>query len=235
MSRELVGTRGSIVGGLIGICFLFGTGLLAGSAAAAGNPHFECATRPSTTSEAAPDPAILATLGVLRRPAVAADVPPLDPSISLGEGIYVKYSRLARTVAGTAYYLIPVAKGCASLGEEVVEESRGPGPFGGVGGETLAEIKQGTGLSIKVSNTGSTVWGVVPDGVATVVLTYVRPATHRTKRHRALKASVPVLNNVFVAKFSFITTHTVNAGVNPTTIVWRSAKGTVIRRIHPPA
>lgn len=57
----------------------------------------------------APDPALLAILGVLRRPQVPTDVPPAsrlpDPFL---EGIEVGYERLLTTTAsGNRYYLIP--------------------------------------------------------------------------------------------------------------------------------
>ena len=82
-------------------------------------------------------------LGVLRSPTTTADVLPSEPtpSFGMGEGVYVNYVRLARTVGETSYYLIPIAKGCASLGEEVVEETRGPAGFASRSGQTLAEIK----------------------------------------------------------------------------------------------
>ena len=214
---------------------LAGAGVPAGAAGTAPNPHFECAKRPTTTSEGAPNAATLRTLGVLRSPATAADVLPTEPSPSfgLGEGVYVNYVRLARTTAGTDYYLIPIAKGCGSLGEEVVLETRGPGEFGGSDGQTLAKIKQGKGLSTWVGNTSSTVSGVVPDKVAKVVLTYSRRSTGQ-KRGRPVRVPAAVVNNVFVANLTFLTAHIPGGfSTTPTTIVWRSAKGTAIKTIHP--
>ncbi len=204
---------------------------LAGPAGAVSSAKFECIKRPTTTSEGTPNAAMLRTLGVLRSPATAVDILPSQTTFGIGEGAYVKYVRLARTVGGISYYLIPIAKGCASLGEEVVEESRGPGEFGGRSGETLAEIRQGQDLSTWVRNTNSTVWGVVPDKVEEVVLTYAAKA-RRPKRHRSVRVTAQVVNNVFVANLPFLSTHSLG-GVVPLTIVWRSAKGSVIRRIHP--
>ena len=231
MARGVFTARGLVVGGLAAVGLISGSAALAGSVGAAPNAHFECIKRPTTTSEGIPNAAILRTLGVLRSPATAADVLPSEPtpSFGLGEGVYVKYVRLARTVGETSYYLIPIAKGCASLGEEVFLETHGPAGFGGGGGETLAEIKQGQALSTWVRSTSSTVWGMVPDRVARVVLTYALSA----KPHRRVRVSAPVVNNVFVANLAFLSTRDVGFTVSPTTIVWRSAKGTVIRRIHP--
>ncbi len=228
-----VARRPSVMG-VVATVGLISWAALAGAAGAVSSAKFECVKRPTTTSEGAPSAAMLRTLGVLRTPATSADVLRAEspPLFGIGEGVYVKYVRFARTVGGTSYYLIPIAKGCGSLGEEVVEESRGPGEFGGSGGETLAEIKQGQAVSTWVRNTSSTVWGVVPDRVAKVVLTYSRGASGQ-KRRRSVKVSAAVVNNVFVANLAFLTTHTPGFGVTPTTIVWRSAKGSVIRRIHP--
>ena len=222
----------AVVVGIMALCLMCGSEAVAGTVGAVPDAHRECVKRPTTTNEGAPSAAILQTLGVLRTPATPADVlaPESTGSFGMGEGAYANYVRLARTVAGTAYYLIPIAKGCASLGEEVVEETRGLG-FSGRGGETLAEIKQGHGVSTWVRNTSSTVWGVVPDKVEKVVLTYAVRTTG-PKRRRSVKVSAAVVNNVFVANLAFLSTRNPGLGVGPTAIVWRSAKGTVIRRIH---
>jgi hypothetical protein len=219
--------RWRVAGGLVLAGLLAATvGALAGPGAATTNAHFECLKRPTTTSEGTPNTALLRTLGVLRRSPTAADALPAEspPSpVGLGEGVYVKYVRLARTVAGTSYYLFPVAKGCSSLGEEVVLENRGPGGFGGTGGNTLAQIKHGTSLTT-VGKSTSTASGVVPDKVARVVLIYARSAVG-SKRRRAVKVSATVINNVFVATVPLEP----GLAIQPSRIVWRSAKGSVIR------
>ncbi len=227
-------SRAWAVGGVAAAGLLSAGGALAGQGVAP-KAKFECVKRPTTTSEGAPSAAMLRVLGVLRTPATSADVlrPESPPSFGLGEGVYIKYVRLARTVGETSYYLIPIAKGCGSLGEEVVEEERGPGEFGGSSGQTLAKIKQGQGLSTLVGNTSSTVWGVVPDKVAKVVLTYSRRSTGQ-KRGRPVRMSAAVVNNVFVAHLAFLTTHVPGGfSTTPRTIVWRSVKGTAIKTIHP--
>lgn len=70
----------------------------------------------------APDRALLSILGVLRRGETpndrlpknvlrsGTDVPAWVPPWSHVKGTFVKYVRLARTVAGTSYYVIPVAQ-----------------------------------------------------------------------------------------------------------------------------
>ena len=105
----------------------------------------------------------------------------------------MKYVRLARTVGGTAYYLIPIAKGCGSLSEDLALETRGPGEFGGDGWSTLAQIEHGNTLSTVGKGT-STASGVVPDKVARVVFTYARTPTG-SKRRRVIKVSGTVVNN----------------------------------------
>lgn len=73
-----------------------------------------CQGRPSrpvalTNLPTAPDPSLLAILGVLRRPQLPSDIPPpsrlQDPAL---QGVEVAYERLlARTAHGERFYLIP--------------------------------------------------------------------------------------------------------------------------------
>jgi len=216
--------RFKALGGLVAAGLLAAVAAASMAVGAVANPHFECLMRPTTTSEGAPNAAVLRTLGVLRRSPTAADVLPTGgPSAGLGEGVYVKYVRLARTVAGTAYYLIPISKGCSSFAEEVVLETRGPDGFGGFTGDTLAKIKQGRDLST-VGKSTSTAWGMVPDKVASVVLIYARNANGSKRRH-AIKVSAKVVSNVFVATVPLEP----GLAIQPSSIRWRSAKGAVIR------
>ena len=213
----VVGVRGALVGGV----------LLSGALAAVAGPvgavlpPFECVRRPSTASEGTPNAGLLGALGVLRRSPTAADVLPAKYALlpGLGEGVYVKYVRFAQTVAGTSYYLIPVTKGCSSLGEEVVLETKGPGEFGSISGNTLTQIEHGKRLGT-VGKASSTASGVVPDKVARVVLIYARSPY----RHRVIKVSAKVVNNVFVAAVPL------GPGLadQPSKIVWRTAHGAAI-------
>jgi len=207
---------------------LVGTVLLSGALAAAASPvgavsspSLECVQRPSTASEGTPSAELLGALGVLRRSPTAADALPPKYALlpGLGEGVYVKYVRFAQTVAGTSYYLIPVTKGCSSLGEEVVLETKGPGEFGSISGNTLTQIEHGKRLGT-VGKASSTASGVVPDKVARVVLIYARSPY----RHRVIKVSAKVVNNVFVAAVPL------GPGLadQPSKIVWRTAHGAAI-------
>lgn len=91
---------------------------------------------------------------------------------------------------------------------------------GGVGcGWGVAEIEQGLAGLGKTSTPGPSLFhGIVPDGVATVVLEL--PHGHGTVTAR-------VLNNVYLA----LVPRTVNA---PTRVLWRSADGGVIKTTRVP-
>lgn len=61
-------------------------------------------------SQGSPPAALLATLGVLRRPATIADTFPGSLQDKGGlRGIYVRYIRRARVVNGVSYYVVPAA------------------------------------------------------------------------------------------------------------------------------
>ncbi len=65
----------------------------------------------------APDPALLATLAILRRPAGPGDTLPssLLPRGGFISGIYVDYVRVAHAVDGAAFYLFPVRQSAVPL------------------------------------------------------------------------------------------------------------------------
>jgi len=92
----------------------------------AAQPYLQAAIRPAVTASCAslasvrgpvsygvPEEALLALLGVLRRPREPSDLPPAGPgshqSIPVwARGSYVRYIRRARVVAGISYYVVPV-------------------------------------------------------------------------------------------------------------------------------
>jgi hypothetical protein len=68
-------------------------------------------------SDGSPSHALLSDLGVLRRPAVAADR--LPRSVNLGGSVsevYIRYVRLARVTDGVSYYIVPAAHALVSPG-----------------------------------------------------------------------------------------------------------------------
>lgn len=212
----------------------------------------------------APGPALTSILGVLRRPATAADAAPL-PYLQHSPGIYKSAIRPARRVDGDGLYIVPTAnvlglrtvpRRCLSLEADALRrqakgdaaatvaaallaqrtfltwqqyEARHPegvclaevdrdraGSFGC--GWGVGEIEEGqAGLG------GSDLpplffHGIVPDGVASVVL--------ELPRHLG-SVTAKVLHNVFIASLP----RTVQA---PVRIVWRGADGAVIKTTRVP-
>jgi hypothetical protein len=130
---------------------------------------------PSSTTNASPAPALLATLSVLRRPAGPTDTLAPWAYVSYDQEVFVKYIRLARSVDGRAYWVIPAIiarcrpqKPVEGLTFRVADG--GKDGLGGVAnvGETVGRLREyGDFLAV-----GSTLQGLVPDGVAEVTLHY---------------------------------------------------------------
>jgi hypothetical protein len=205
------------------------------AATRAPSPALECAAQPSTTSEASPGPAVLSMLAVLRSPQTALDTLPASSLPGgvphMGEGIYIKYVREAGVILGTSYYVIPVAKGCASSKEEVILYTDTARGFSGWSGATLHAIERGRLLGSEGTAASSVVSGIVPDGVATVTLEYAaaKPSAMSPTKQRAVTVTAKPVNNVFAVRVP----QNPGSASLPKAIVWRSAKGAVIKRIHP--
>jgi hypothetical protein len=221
-----------------------------------------------------PSRKLTAILGVLRRPAGAADRVPLKLFQHGPFDVYVSSIRLARERDGVAMYVAPTANvlglrpvppRCASeegaaLGREMKGASakqrtaaldgqsrylawqqyeaerpqgvclvevnsapgRGSGAFAGGSvacGWDVAEIEQGlAGLGQTDSPGPSFFHGIVPDGVASVVLEL--PDDRGTVTAR-------VINNVYLAPVA----RSVRA---PARVIWRAADGSVIRTTRVP-
>jgi hypothetical protein len=164
---------------------------------------------------------------------MASDAPPSTPFPELPrfgeEGIFIHYIRLARVVSGTSYYVMPVAKGCSSSVEEVLLNDRSS-QSSGFGGATLTQIQQGHDLGSQGRGSSSVVSGLVPDGVAKVTLTYPPsgPNNISPTRQPAVTVTTAPVNNVFVVRVH----RDPGSASLPKMIVWRSAKGKVIKKIH---
>jgi hypothetical protein len=188
----------------------------------------------ATASEGSPSAKLLATLGVLRRAQTPADALPAIPGSpalpTLGEGVYVKFIRRARVVAETAYYVVPVEKGFGfrACGKQVFLVEATPGFRSSGGGASPAQIKKDGIFETYWGPRGHVASGVVPDGVAKVSLHY---ASHVRGRHGTTLSTTPV-NNVFVTALPSDLGSSAQPEV-PTAIVWRSAKGKIIRTIRP--
>jgi hypothetical protein len=194
-----------------------------------------CLPPPETTSEATPSTTLLSAIGVLRRPKTTSDVlPPLGPGApsfgrALGEGIYVNYVRLARVVAGTSFYVVPVAKGTGlhcTTHEGVGLVTTNAIGTGAGGVETVSELRsKGLGASDWLDGNGVE-YGIVPDGVAKVTLRY----PGRPRRHSSV--TVPVIENVFVANVPHaLPGHRVS--VEPSLVVWRAKNGRTLNTLRP--
>ncbi len=188
----------------------------------------------------APSKSLLSILGVLRRPATAADAGSGITARGFISGVFVHYIRLARVVDGSPYYLYPGIVGGCGTGETphegIMELARnvdlGHGLMGGTGGggATAAAIEQGKDASSGPpgSSTSSTVTLVVPDGVAKVTLRYpAGPASgYSPKISPAFTVTTAPVGNLVV--LTLPRSNPLQQG----TMIWRSADGRVIRMFH---
>ena len=234
-----------------------------------------CAHQPAPIPEAVvnprpPSPALLAILGVLRRPAKPTDALPgmfaRAPKSLPAKRIYTRYGRRARSRHGIGYYIAPIANAnplniiparCYAeqrlalrralptvperLRVSVLEleprfldqqrYDRRPQPgvcllsidergAGGISCHlTINAIKQGsTGNFQGEPSGGGVIYGVVPDGVATVTL-YL--PTRAVTGH--------VLGNVYIVRYPG---RSLQGFAHKT--IWRALNGTIIKIIHTP-
>lgn len=203
-----------------------------------------CVSPKAKALQRAPSRALLATLGVLRRPASAADaLPPRFARRLLAGGatraVFVRYVRRARVIAGSSYYVYPAIVGGCDLGkahegvmELVTHVDLGHGIYGGSGGggDTAAQIKRRGGMfGSQGSSRHATVTGVVPDGVATVTLYY--PAGPSSGfSHKVLPAvaiKVRVVNNLWVANVP----RGASNALRWTKVIWRAADSKILKAI----
>jgi hypothetical protein len=186
-------------------------------------------------SDRTPDPSLLATLGVLRRPATAADAPAtLTNSIAarlvFGQ-VFVNYIRLARVIAGVPYYVMAVRPTACDdphlwNGQEGVVMWTGPR---GYTAGTAATIRQGLSFDqTAIAFARSTIAMVVPDGVATVTLKYpAGPIGGYDHRHApATTITTKVVGNLLV-----VTVPRAGLNVAGTTTTWRTANGHTIKTL----
>jgi len=190
--------------------------------------------------QGAPSRSLLRILGVLRRPATAADA---GSGIAAGgfiSGVFVHYIRLVRVVDGSPYYLYPGIVGGCGTGEAphqgIMELAKkvdlGHGIIGGTGGggATAAQIEQGkdAGSSgLAGSSTSSTITMIVPDGVAKVTLRYPagRASGYSPKISPAFTITTTPVNNLVV--LTLPRSNPLEQG----TVIWRAGDGRVIKTI----
>jgi len=215
----------------------------------AGRAPSKTAGRPSPSScqgkalEGPPSKSLLSILGVLRRPATAADSGSGIVARGLIQGVFVNYIRRTRIAAGSPYYIYPaVLGGCGTrqkshegIMDLATHIDLGAGTIGGSGsgGATAADIEQGkdVGTGPPGSSTSATITMIVPDGVAKVTLRY--PAGRASGYSPKISppftiTTIPVNNEVVVSVPS-------SGGGGPIwvpTMIWRAANGHIIKTFH---
>ena len=129
-----------------------------------------------------PSRSLLSILGVLRRPATAADSPAQELAGSgLTRDVFARYIRRTQVIDGSPYYIYPaIIGGCGVESEREgimtletnIDLGHGLLGGGGGGGYTAADIEQGSTVSTGPpgSATSTTITMVLPDGVASVRL-----------------------------------------------------------------
>jgi hypothetical protein len=192
-----------------------------------------CSPAPETPNNGTPTARLFASLGALRHPQTATDA--LPPPQNAGEGlrfggsVYANFVRRARVVAGTAYYLVPVATlqgpTCAPRDAVVLVTVEALGQGRGAP-QTVRGIERGNLGGTRWIGTSGVQYGVVPDKVAEITLRY---AAHK----HGLRSTVTVapVNNVYVAVVPPAARGSL-LPVLPKVILWRSRKGAVLKTFH---
>ncbi len=202
----------------------------------------------SKALQGAPSRSLLSLLGVLRRPAAAADALPRTLTAS-GAGIaivrnaFVHYIRRTRVVHGSPYYIYPaIVGGCGTKARQGMMHldaniNLGGGSLGatGGGGATAADIEQGKdiGAGPPGSSTSSTVTMIVPDGVAKVTLRY--PAGRASGYSPKISppfttTTAPVDNEVVVS----VPRSPGGGAIQRAKVIWRAANGHIIKTFNGP-
>ena len=199
-----------------------------------------CLSAKGRALQGPPSRSLLSILGVLRRPATAADeLGRTLQGTGLVRDVFVHYIRRTRVVGASSYYIYPaILAGCGvqpsreGIMDLATHIDLGDGLIGGDGGggSTAADIERGHAASTGPpgSATSSTVTMIVPDGVATVTLRF--PAGRASGY--SPKISPPVTITTAVANNEVVVGVPRSAGGGPIhqgTTIWRAANGHVIR------
>ena len=153
--------------------------------------------------------------------------------------LYANYVRRARSAYGSTYYVYVASDpaqpysslsgtkppvGLCLLVTQSPDRASDSGPL------TAAQIERGQSLATFGSSTRAIIQEIVPDGVATVSLSYpAGPASGFSKKVLpAVTITTHPVNNVLVASVP----RGAGAGALRPVIVWRAANGAIIRTIH---
>lgn len=203
-----------------------------------------CASETSRALQGAPSRALLSILGVLRRPATAADaLPRAFAAYGAGGNAFVHYIRRTRVVDGSPYYIYPaIVGGCGAgarqgmmhLDANIDLGAHTIGATGG-GGATAADIEQGKdiGAGPPGSSTSSTVTMIVPDGVTKVTLRY--PAGRASGYSPKISppftiTTAPVDNEVVVG----VPRSPGGGAIHQAKVIWQAANGHIIKTFNGP-
>jgi hypothetical protein len=211
-----------------------------------GRAPSKTAGRPSPSScqgkalQGPPSKSLLSILGVLRRPATAADAGSGITAQGFTSAIFVHYIRRALVVDGGSYYIYPAILGGCGTGEKphegIMEVAKnvaiGHGLVGGTGGGggDAERIEQGreVGTGPPGSSTSETITMVVPDSVAEVTLKYPagRASGYSPKISPPFTITSAPVNNLLVVR---VPRTGGPEGVEGITMIWRAANGHIIK------
>jgi hypothetical protein len=204
-----------------------------------------CQPAPRPYSLAAPSKALLSVVGVLREPATAADravareflaAVAAHPGRFSGRINFINDYRLARTVGGTSYYLVPVSQvSCdGHEGPESIEVTARGGAYccdtasGIAQGETTTSVRSGP------ANAASTFVTLIPDGVASVTIHLPARTTSHYPRlpggkleqqyNKAYTTTTRIVGNLLVVTLP----GPPGRLDKPLTLQWRNASGQVL-------
>ncbi len=219
----------------------------AGAVASAGGPSAKTARSSSTsclssgrTLQGPPSKSLLSILGVLRRPATAADaIPQQLAGQGLTRDVFVHYIRRTRVIDGSPYYIYPaIVGGCGverqreGIMELATHIDLGGGAIGGTGGggANAAAIEQGrsVGSGPPGSATSTTITMIVPDGVANVTLHFPagRASGYSPKISPPVTISSKPVGNELVVRIPRSHIPESDPGLR---MIWRAGNGRILK------
>jgi hypothetical protein len=235
-------TVAAVVAGAAAVAGLAGPG----AAVASSRAHVSgCKPAPRPYSLAAPSKALLSVVGVLREPATAADrargreflaAEDAYPGRFSGHITFINDFRLARTVDGTSYYLVPVIR-VSCDGSESAEsvEVIGDGAYCCDAPSDIAQGGANTSVASGPGNSTSTLVTLIPDGVASVTIHLPAGTTSHFPRlpdgklehqyNKAYTTTTRIVGNLLVVTLP----GPPGRLDKPLTLQWRSATGQILR------
>ena len=196
----------------------------------------------SRALQGAPSKSLLSILGVLRRPATAADALP-DALVAQGaaRNAFIHYMRRTRVVGATPYYVYPaIVGGCGAKARQGMMDlatnvDLGGGATGGTGGGGAGARQIEHGETVETgppgSSTSATVTMIVPDGVASVTLRYPagRASGYSPEISPPFTVTTAAINNEVVVR---VPRSGGGGAIHQATVIWRAADGHVIKTFN---